>query len=119
MTFALPPITCARDAADIGVAVIAAVSTGDLTLGEAAEVGKLIDSYVKAYKFAEVNEPTDVRQLTDEAAATFTLFIAGCLRFLSLIQSFDRLGDTGDPPTRHSVRTSAIGSQYAGGHFVS
>ena len=44
LTFALPPITSARDAADISAAVAAAVSVGDITLGEAAEVAKLIDA---------------------------------------------------------------------------
>jgi hypothetical protein len=54
--FALPPITCARDAADISAAVAVAVSNGDLTLSEAAEFAKLIDSYVKAYQVAELED---------------------------------------------------------------
>ena len=56
VSFELPAITCARDAADIGAAVMAAVSHGDITLSEAAEIGKLIDIYVKAYQTAELEE---------------------------------------------------------------
>ena len=41
MTFSMPPITSARDAADISAAVIDAVSNGDITLGEAAEIANL------------------------------------------------------------------------------
>ena len=67
VTFALPPITSARDAADISAAVMAAVSNGDITLSEASEIGKLIDSYVKAYQVAELDDRTArVEQLSDE-----------------------------------------------------
>jgi hypothetical protein len=67
VTFALPPITSARDAADISAAVAAAVSVGDITLGEAAEVAKLIDSYVRAYQAAELNDRVvRIEQLSDD-----------------------------------------------------
>src|SRR6516225_9737517 len=56
VSFKLPAITSARDAADISAAVMAAVSNGDITLSEAAEIGKLIDSYVKAYQVAELDD---------------------------------------------------------------
>ena len=65
--FNLPAVTSARDAADISAAVMAAVSNGDITLSEAAEIGKLIDSYVKAYQTAELEDhlkPVD--QLTTD-----------------------------------------------------
>ena len=66
VTFALPPINCARDAADISAAVAAAASNGDITLGEATEVAKLIDSYVRAYKAAELDDRmAPLRRLTD------------------------------------------------------
>ena len=66
VTFALQPITNARDAADISAAVAAAVSNGDITLSEAAEVAKLIDSYVKAYNAAELDDRmASIRRLTD------------------------------------------------------
>jgi hypothetical protein len=68
VTFALPPITSARDAADISAAVVAAVSNGAITLSEAAEVSKLIDSYVRAYRAAELDDrmaPVSLHQMTD------------------------------------------------------
>ena len=65
--FNLPAVTSARDAADISAAVMAAVSNGDITLSEASEIGKLIDSYVKAYQVAELDDRTArVEQLSDE-----------------------------------------------------
>ena len=65
--FNLPAVTSARDAADISAAVMAAVSNGDITLSEASEIGKLIDSYVKAYQTAELNDRVAcVEQLSDE-----------------------------------------------------
>ena len=65
--FKLPAVTSARDAADISAAVMAAVSNGDITLSEASEIGKLIDSYVKAYQVAELDDRTArVEQLSDE-----------------------------------------------------
>ena len=65
--FKLPAVTSARDAADISAAVMVAVSNGDLTLSEASEIGKLIDSYVKAYQVAELDDRTArVEQLSDE-----------------------------------------------------
>lgn len=66
VTFALPPITNARDTADISAAVAAAVSNGDITLSEAAEVAKLIDSYVRAHNAAELDDRTAIRQVSDE-----------------------------------------------------
>jgi hypothetical protein len=66
LSFALPPITSARDAADISAAVATAVSKGDITLSEAAEVAKLIDAYVRAYRTAELDDRiASVRQLSD------------------------------------------------------
>jgi hypothetical protein len=67
VTFPLPPITSARDAADISAAVMAAVSNGDITLSEASEIGKLIDSYVRAYQVAELDDRTArVELMSDE-----------------------------------------------------
>jgi hypothetical protein len=56
VTFSLPRITTARDAADLSAAVVAAVSNGDITLSEAAEINRLIDSYVKACQAAELDD---------------------------------------------------------------
>jgi hypothetical protein len=44
LTFPLPQITSMREAADINVAVIDAVSNLAINLGEAAEIAKLIDA---------------------------------------------------------------------------
>jgi hypothetical protein len=49
VSFALPPITSARDAADLMASVVSAVATGHITPSEAAEIGKVIDAYVRAY----------------------------------------------------------------------
>ena len=67
VTFALPPITSARDAADLMASIMKAVATGHITPSEAAEIGKVIDAYVRAYQTAEMNEPvTRIEQISDE-----------------------------------------------------
>ena len=66
VTFPLPPITSARDAADTMAAVTKAVATGHITPSEAAELGKVIDTYVRAYQTAELDERVArVEQLND------------------------------------------------------
>jgi Family of unknown function (DUF5681) len=56
VTFALPTITSAKDALSALSALLTAVSTGELTPSEAAEVGKLVDGYVKATEINELAE---------------------------------------------------------------
>ena len=57
-----------RNAAEISAAVAAAVSKGDVTLSEAAEIAKLIDAYVRAYRSAELDDRVArVEQMTDAA----------------------------------------------------
>jgi Family of unknown function (DUF5681) len=56
VSFTLPPINSAQDAAGVVSSVLAAVAAGEMTPADAAEVGKLIDSYVKAYETAELAE---------------------------------------------------------------
>ncbi len=56
VTFPLPQITSARDAADLMAAVTEAVAAGHITPSEAAGIGKMIDSYVRAYQTAELDE---------------------------------------------------------------
>ncbi|WP_092190609.1 DUF5681 domain-containing protein [Bradyrhizobium sp. cf659] len=56
VTFTLPEIKSAQDAAAVVSAVLAAVASGELTPSDAAEIGKLIDSYVKAFETAELSE---------------------------------------------------------------
>ncbi|MET4801218.1 DUF5681 domain-containing protein [Bradyrhizobium sp. LB11.1] len=56
VTFTLPDIKSAQDAAAVVSAILAAVASGELTPSDAAEIGKLIDSYVKAFETAELAE---------------------------------------------------------------
>jgi len=64
--FALPPINSPRDAADIAVAVAKAVAAGEITPNEASEFAKVIDTYVKAFHTAELDERVArMEQLSD------------------------------------------------------
>ena len=66
VTFALPPITSARDAADIAASVAEAVAGGDLTPAEGVEIAKVVDVYVRAYQTAKLNDRVErVEQMTD------------------------------------------------------
>lgn len=56
VTFTLPPINSAQDAAVVVSAVLAAVAAGELTPSDAGEISKLVDSYVKAFETAELAE---------------------------------------------------------------
>ena len=55
MSFTLPTINCAQDAASC-LRRACAVAAGELTPADAAEIGKLIDSFVKAFETAELAE---------------------------------------------------------------
>jgi Family of unknown function (DUF5681) len=66
VTFALPQLTCARDASDLMSAVTEAVAAGHITPCEAAEVAKVIDAYVKAHQTAELDDRVaSIRQASD------------------------------------------------------
>ena len=56
VTFTLPEVNSARDAAALVSAVLTAVAAGELTPADAAEIGKLIDGFVKAFETAELAE---------------------------------------------------------------
>jgi hypothetical protein len=56
VSFPLPPITSARDAADLMAGVTKAVATGHVTPAEATEIAKVIDAYVRAYQTAELDD---------------------------------------------------------------
>ena len=56
VSFELPPIDNAQDAAATVSAVLAAVSSGEITPTEAAEISKLIEVYVRAFETAELAE---------------------------------------------------------------
>jgi hypothetical protein len=54
VTFRLPPIETAADAATAAAALVNAVAAGSLTPGEAADLGRLIQSYTAALEASEV-----------------------------------------------------------------
>ena len=56
VTFALPPIESAQDAAATVSAVLAAVAAGEITPADAGEISKLIEAYVRAFETAELAE---------------------------------------------------------------
>ena len=56
VSFALPPIESAQDAAATVSAVLAAVAAGEITPADAGEICKLIEVYVKVYETAELAE---------------------------------------------------------------
>jgi Family of unknown function (DUF5681) len=53
VTFELPKIERPADAVAAGAAVLAAVAEGDLTPGEAADIYKLVDGFMKALETVE------------------------------------------------------------------
>jgi hypothetical protein len=54
VTFKLPPIETATDAATAAAALVNAVAAGRLTPGEAADLGRLITAYTDALEASEV-----------------------------------------------------------------
>ena len=53
MTFALPPINTARDAADVMSSIMNAVAAGQLTPADASELSKVVACTVKSFEAAE------------------------------------------------------------------
>ncbi|APG08156.1 hypothetical protein BKD09_07435 [Bradyrhizobium japonicum] len=90
VAFQLPPITSARDAADIMAAVAQAVAVGHITPADAAEYSKVVDVFVKAYHAAGLDDRvTRVEQLTDAEL----LRIASGGRTLTIPSGLLRNGD--------------------------
>jgi hypothetical protein len=54
LTFDFPAITSAAEAATTMSAILAAVASGEITPTEASEIGKLVDSYVRAVEATEL-----------------------------------------------------------------
>jgi hypothetical protein len=54
VTFALPAMTCARDAAHAAAAVLGAVSEGDLTPTEGAHVMALVEAWRRTFETTEL-----------------------------------------------------------------
>jgi|SRR5579884_204123 hypothetical protein len=53
VSFQMPPVTTAADAAKASAAILAGVADGLITPAEAAEVGKLIESHIKIIEASE------------------------------------------------------------------
>jgi len=56
VTFELPLLNSAADASRAAATIIAAVSAGELTPAEAAELGKLVESYARTLEATEFEE---------------------------------------------------------------
>jgi hypothetical protein len=66
VTFALPPINTARDAADVMSSVMNAVVAGQLTPADASELSKVVACTVKSFEAAEFADSlARIEQLTD------------------------------------------------------
>jgi len=66
VTFALPPINTARDAADVMSSVMNAVAAGQLTPADASELSKVVACTVKSFEAAEFADSlVPLGQLTD------------------------------------------------------
>jgi hypothetical protein len=66
VTFALPAMTCARDAAQAAGAVLGAVSEGELTQAEGAHVMGLVEAWRRTFETTEL----EARLIALEGAAT-------------------------------------------------
>jgi hypothetical protein len=70
VTFPLPPINTARDAADLMSSVMNAVAAGQLTPADASELSKVVACTVKSFEAAEFADSlARMDQLTDEQLA--------------------------------------------------
>jgi hypothetical protein len=56
ISFAMPEIASAADAASAAAALIAGVAAGELAPAEAVELGKLVDGYVRALEASDFDE---------------------------------------------------------------
>jgi hypothetical protein len=56
VTFTLPPIASASDAAKASASLVAAVSLGEITPSEAVELGRLLECYVRTLEVTEIEE---------------------------------------------------------------
>ena len=70
VTFPLPPINTARDAADVMSSVMTAVAAGQLTPADASELSKVVACTVKSFEAAEFADSLAcMDQLTDAQLA--------------------------------------------------
>lgn len=66
VSFELPKIESPADAVAAQSAILSAVANGEVTPGEAAEVSRLIDGFVKTIELTEIDER--LRRLEERAA---------------------------------------------------
>jgi hypothetical protein len=68
VSFPMPSINSARDAADLMSAVMSAVAAGQVTPADAAEISKVVGCTVRAFEVAEMSERSEraTERLTDE-----------------------------------------------------
>jgi hypothetical protein len=59
VTFTLPKLETAADAVKATAALVEAVASGDLTPGEAGELAKLVEGFVKAFELREIEQRLD------------------------------------------------------------
>lgn len=67
VTFTLPAMTTARDAAEAAAAVLQAVAEGSLTPGEGAAVMTLIDSYRRTLEITELEARVASLEMNDKS----------------------------------------------------
>jgi Family of unknown function (DUF5681) len=65
--FRLPPLQSAADAAGAMAAITAAVAAASLTPGEAAELSKIVEAYVKALEASEFDQRLRAVEARDHA----------------------------------------------------
>jgi uncharacterized protein YjaG (DUF416 family) len=56
VTFSLPQISCASDAAKASASLVAAVSSGEITPSEAVEISRLLETYVRTLEITELEQ---------------------------------------------------------------
>ena len=66
--FKLPQLRSAADAASAMAAITAGVASGDVTPGEAAELSKLVEAYVKALEASEFDQRLRTVEERNDAA---------------------------------------------------
>jgi hypothetical protein len=69
VTFSFPLVASAADAAKASVALLAAVSAGEITPSEAVEIGRLLETYVRTLEITELEQRLNKLEgiITDEA----------------------------------------------------
>ena len=66
-SFELPPLQSAADTAAAMAAITAAVATGEIMLGEAAELAKLVQAYLKAIEANEFDQRLQALEARDNS----------------------------------------------------